>query len=243
MGELSLLLPQQVHQPVPFPPFAKVHFSFFLKGLSLPNAHKSPSHMRSFQRSICPQEGVGIHRWYVQEPWIYQLQVANHCRVMKCSSGFMKTEDGVPLAPRLQCLSKAKQWELELPPKCFDNVTLSVSFTVRFCFFSERSWRKLWVTQPLVLMLMKGLVKPKVTGWKRAWLRSCLAVSPAADTKSSASCSSYWLLNRLIHHVAHKVKKIRKEQKPKKWRSLHISPVRNYFAHTQICCSSIPINL
>lgn len=53
----------------------------------------------------------------------------------------------------------------------------------------------------MVHVLLKETVKPGVTGKRKTWLRSRPAASPAADVKSSASCSSYWLFKRIPQHV------------------------------------------
>lgn len=59
----------------------------------------------------------------------------------------------------------------------------------------------------MVHVLLKEIVKPKVTGKIKTWLRSCPAGSPAADVKSSASRSSYWLFQRIPQHVGHEDEK------------------------------------
>lgn len=43
MGKWSLLLAWEAHQLLPFPPFLKVRFAFFLKDLSLPNPPEYPA--------------------------------------------------------------------------------------------------------------------------------------------------------------------------------------------------------
>lgn len=60
----------------------------------------------------------------------------------------------------------------------------------------------------MVLVLTKGLEKATVIEKKNTWLRLGLAGSPAADRKTLKA--SYRLFSRIIHHMAHEVKKKRK---------------------------------
>ena len=67
MGKLSLLLAWEAHQPIPFPLFLKVHFTFFLKGLSLRKLPEYPAMLETSRGQSAPRR-VGIHQLYVQEP-------------------------------------------------------------------------------------------------------------------------------------------------------------------------------
>lgn len=172
MGKLSLLLAWEAHQPIPFPLFLKVHFTFFLKGLSLRKLPEYPAMLETSRGQSAPRR-VGIHQLYVQEPWIYRPQVANHCSTINCSFCLCENERWFATYSEATMPAKSKVVGVGITQKKkkmlwkFENVCF---ITVLLCFLSERSQRKLGVTQPLVLVLMKGWAKAKVTekknlGW------------------------------------------------------------------------------